>query len=213
METIAVEGRIRSEINKKATKALRATGNVPCVMYGGEEVVHFEANPKAFKHAIYTPAFKLVEVDLGGKKTKCIIKDIQFHPITDALLHLDLLELVPGKGFKAQIPVTYQGVSPGVKTGGKLIKKIRRVNVRMTPESMVDNLSVDISELELGFSVRIKDLIPVEGVTVTNPPNAPVASVEVPRALKSTEAEEEALAAEGADGGVPEVEATEAAAE
>jgi len=183
-------------------------------MYGGDEVVHFEANPKAFKHAIYTPDFKLVEIDLGGKKTKCVIKDIQFHPVTDAILHLDLLELVPGKGFNAQIPVTYQGVSPGVKIGGKLIKKIRRVNVRMTPESMVDSIAIDISNLQLGYSVRVKDLITVDGVIVTNPPNAPVASVEVPRVLKSAEEEKEELFdGEGAEGEVEEGEAAEATAE
>lgn len=209
METIKVEGRVRSEISKKATKSIRSNGNIPCVMYGGEEVVHFEASPKAFKHAIYTPAFKLVDIEIGGKVRQCIIKDIQFHPVTENVLHLDLLELVPEKGFNAQIPVTYQGVSPGEKVGGKLIKKIRRVNVRMTPETMVDKLVVDISKLQLGGSVRVKDLIAVDGVVVTNPPNAPVASVEIPRALKSAEAAAEGTVAEEVE---EEVEATTEAA-
>ena len=209
METIKIEGQLRSEINKKTTKAVRATGNIPCVMYGGAEVKHFVASPKAFKHAIYTPDFKLVEVTIDGKATQCIIKAAQFHPVNDALMHIDLLELVPGQGFNAQVPVTYEGVSPGVKTGGKLMKKIRRVKVRMTPETMVDNLSVDISELELGFSVRVNELTPVEGVVVTDPPNAPIASVEVPRALKSADAEDAEL---GEDAPAAE-ETAEAAAE
>jgi len=197
MDTIQVTGQVRSEINKKATKALRASGNIPCVMYGGSEVAHFAASPKAFKHAIYTPEFKLVEVDLGSRKAKCIIKDTQFHPVTDELMHIDLLELVPGQGFNATVPVSYEGVSPGVKTGGKLIKQLRRVKVRMTPESIVNTLSVDISNLELGFSVRVKELTEVEGVTVFDPPNAPIASVIVPRALKSAEGAEDGLEVAG----------------
>ena len=211
METIKIEGQLRSEINKKTTKAVRATGNIPCVMYGGSEVKHFVASPKAFKHAIYTPDFKLVEVTIDGKPTQCIIKSAQFHPVNDALMHVDLLELVPGQGFNAEVPVTYAGVSPGVKTGGKMMKMIRRVKVRMTPESMVDNLSIDISELELGFSVRVNELTPVEGVVVTDPPNAPIASVVVPRALKSPE-EEEAELEDGIDAPAEE-ETAEAAAE
>jgi len=198
METIKIEGQLRSEINKKSTKAIRATGNIPCVMYGGAEVKHFVASPKAFKHAIYTPEFKLIEVSLDGKPTQCIIKDTQFHPVTDQLMHIDLLELVPGQAFNAQVPVTYEGVSPGVKIGGKLMKKIRRVKVRMTPETMVDNLTINISELELGFSVRVKELNVIEGVTVTDPPNAPIASVEVPRALKGKSADADAATTEEA---------------
>lgn len=211
METIKIEGQLRSDINKRTTKAVRATGNIPCVMYGGAEVRHFEASPKAFKHAIYTPDFKLVEVTIDGKPTQCIIKDTQFHPVTDSLMHVDLLELVPGQGFNAQVPVTYEGVSPGVKTGGKLIKMIRRVKVRMTPESMVDSLAIDISELELGSSVRIKELTAIDGVVVNDPPNAPIASVVVPRALKSADAaaEEE----EGAEAPAEEGAEAEAAAE
>ena len=210
METIKIEGQLRSDINKKTTKAVRATGNIPCVMYGGSEVKHFVTSPKAFKHAIYTPDFKLVEVTIDGKATPCIIKDTQFHPVNDALMHVDLLELVPGQGFNAQVPVTYEGVSPGVKGGGKMIKMIRRVKVRMTPETMVDNLSIDISELELGFSVRVNELTSVEGVVVTDPPNAPIASVVIPRALKSADDAED-----GEDGvdATAEEETAEAAAE
>ncbi len=212
METINIEGQLRSEINKKATKAVRATGNIPCVMYGGAEVKHFVTSPKAFKHAIYTPEFKLVEVTIDGKATKCIIKATQFHPVNDELMHVDLLELVSGQGFNAQVPVTYEGVSPGVKGGGKLIKMIRRVKVRMTPESMVDSLAIDISELELGFSVRVKELNTVEGVVVTDPPNAPIASVVIPRALKSAD-EEEGTEEGTVEEGAPTEEGTEAAAE
>lgn len=207
MDTVNVAGQLRSEINKKATKALRASGNIPCVIYGGAEVIHFETSPKAFKHAIYTPDFKLIEVEIDGKKTKCILKEAQFHPVTDILVHVDLLELVPGKGFNATVPVRYEGASPGVKIGGKLIKKIRRVKVRMTPETIVDSLVADISELELGFSVRVKELNVVEGVVVTDPPNAPVASVEVPRALKGGSGADEGTEA------AAEEETAEAAAE
>lgn len=200
MQTVEIEGKVRSEVGKKSTKAVRSAGQVPCVMYGGDGVVHFQTSSKSFKPVIYTPDFKLVEVKLdNGKSTRCILRDAQFHPVTDQLLHVDLLELVPGKTFNAELPVAYQGTSPGEKLGGRLIKKIRRVSVKMTPETMVDVLRLDIDELELGHSVRVKDLEEEEGVVVTNPPNAPVASVEIPRVLKdATAAElEEAEAEEG----------------
>ena len=123
-------------------------------------------------------------------------------------MHIDLLELVPSQLFKAQVPITYDGVSPGVKGGGTFMKKIRRVKVTMTPETMVESLSIDISKLELGDSVRIEELAPKEGVVVTDPPNAPIASVEVPRALKGPEEGEE-----GVEVAEDEAEVEEAVAE
>jgi len=213
METVTVTGTKRAEINKKTTKAVRKEGLVPCVMYGGSEVVHFTAPSKAFKHLIYTPDFKIAEIEIDGQSHKCILQDMQFHPVTETLLHLDLLQLVDGQKVKVEIPVGFKGVAPGVKTGGSFIQKVRRVKVKTTPDKIVDRLFIDISELELGFSVRVRDIELEEGMEIMNPSAIPVASVEIPRALKSAEAEEEAAAAEDGDAPADGDAAAEAPAE
>ena len=205
METVSITGTKRGEINKKATKAVRKEGLVPCVMYGGSEVVHFTAPTKAFKKLIYTPDFKMAEVTIDGQVRKCILKDMHFHPVSEELLHLDLIELVDGKKVKVDIPVGFKGVAPGVKTGGKLIQKVRRVTIKTTPDKIVDKLYVDISDLQLGFSVRVRDIDLVEGMEIMNPLAIPVASVEIPRALKSA-----AAAADADAEAAPEAEAAAA---
>jgi len=199
METVSITGIAREEVGKKATKAARKEGLVPCVMYGGSEVKHFNASTKAFKSLIYTPDFKLAEVTLDGQVHKCILKDTQFHPVSESLLHVDLVQLVDGQTVKIELPIGFKGVAPGVKTGGKLIQKVRRVKIKTTPDKIVDKLFVDISALELGASVRVRDIELVDGMEIMNPLAIPVASVEIPRALKSAEAaaEGEAAAAEG----------------
>jgi len=154
METVAVTGTKRADTGKKSTKAARKEGLVPCVMYGGDEVVHFTASPKAFKSLIYTPDFKIAEINIDGQAHRCIIKDMQFHPVTDDLLHIDLLQLVDGQKVNVEIPIGFKGVAPGVKTGGTFIKKVRQVKVKTTPDKIVDRLFIDISELELGFFSR-----------------------------------------------------------
>lgn len=202
METVAISGNVRTDLGKKATKALRVDGQVPCVIYGGDKVVHFSSIPKAFKPLIYTPDFKLAEITIDGETFKCILKDAQFHPVTDEIVHLDFLQLVPDKSVKVNIPVGFKGVSPGVKAGGKLIQKLRTIKIKTTPEKIVNKLFVDISEVVLGSSVRVRDVEINEGMEVLNPGATPVASVEVPRALRSAEAEaEDAVTAGEGEGG------------
>jgi large subunit ribosomal protein L25 len=185
MEIVKIQGSARTDLGKKANKQLRKNGLVPCVIYGGDKPVHFSAEHGSFRSLIYTPEFKLAEIELGGGTFKCILKDIQMHPVTDSLVHIDFIELVPNKTVKVEIPVKFRGVSPGVKTGGKLISNLRRIKVKTTPEKLTDHLTLDISTLELGHAIRVKDIDVLEGVEVMNSPNIPVASVEIPRALKS----------------------------
>ena len=208
METVAVNGTIRTEVGKKATKAVRKVGEVPCVIYGGEKVIHFSSAPSAFKHLIFTPDFKLAEITLDGTAYKCILKDAQYHPVTDEIVHLDFLQLIADQKISVNIPVGFKGVSPGVKEGGKLVSKLRTVNIKTTPDNIVNKLFVDISEVELGGSIRVRDVEITDAMEIMNPPAQPIASVEVPRALKSEEAGEEG---EGEEEG--EVAATETAAE
>lgn len=198
METVAVNGTIRTEVGKKATKAVRKQGQVPCVIYGGDQVIHFTSAPSAFKHLIFTPEFKLAEITLDGTAYKCILKDAQYHPVTDEIVHLDFLQLIDGQNIIVNIPVAFKGVSPGVKAGGKLVSKLRTIKVKTTPDQIVNQLFVDISEVTLGSSVRVRDVEVTDKMLVMNPGATPVASVEIPRALKSAAAGEEAEGEEAA---------------
>lgn len=162
-------------------------GQVPAVMYksGGSEATHFTLNAPEVRHLVYTSKFKIAEITFGGSTHKCIVKDIQFHPVTDDVLHLDFLELVPGVKFKATVPLRFAGTAPGVKEGGKFIPRLRQINILTTPEKAVDEVSADISAMELGSTIRVRDITPIEGVEITNTGAVPIASIEIPRALKS----------------------------
>lgn len=185
MQTVSVTGTPRADVGKKATKAVRKEGSIPCVMYGGDSPVHFAVKHNDVKALIYTPEFKLAEVSVDGNANKCIIKDITFHPVTDAITHIDFLRLVEGRKMKVEVPIKFVGTSPGVKAGGTMQQSVRRVKLKTTPANLVNSVTVSIDNLELGGAVRIRDIQPMEGVEVMNPPGTPVASVEVPRALKS----------------------------
>ena len=198
MDTIAISAQARTAGGKKGAKAVRNAGQVPCVIYGGEENVHFSAATNSFKKLIYTADFKLAEITIDDKAYKCIIKDAQFHPVSDDLLHVDFLQLVDKQQVKVNLPVRFIGTAPGTKEGGKLSQQLRRVKVKTTPEYLVDELQLDISNLNLGHSVRVRDITPVEGVEIMSAGATPVASVVVPRALRSATS---AAGEEGEEGG------------
>ncbi len=208
MESITIKGKTRTALGKKSSKSARKTNEVPCVIYGGESPVHFTAPALDFKNLIYTNDFKLAEIELDGKTYKCILKDMQFHPVTENLLHLDFLELVDGKSIKVEVPVRFKGQAPGVKTGGKLFQKLRTVKIKTTPEHLVDELLADISSMNLGQSIRVRDIEVSQGIEIMSSPGIPVASVEVPRALRSADAK-----AASAVAGVEDEEGEEAATE
>lgn len=185
MESIVITGNPRTDLGKKATKAVRREGNIPCVIYGGEENVHFTADVKDFKLLIYTPDFKIAEINVDGKTYKCIVKFLQFDPVSDEVQHVDFLELVNGTKMKVEIPIRFKGIAPGTKAGGKLTQKLRKVKVKTKPEFLTDELFVDVTRLELGQSVKVRDIELLEGMELETSPGIPVASVEVPRALRS----------------------------
>jgi large subunit ribosomal protein L25 len=187
MQTVAIEGTVRTEFGKKATKAMRKEGLVPCVAYGGGASISFSTKSAAFKPLIFTADFQLVEITVEGKSYRAILKDTQYHPVTDKLLHADFLLLVDGNTLTAEVPVRLRGIAPGTKTGGKLIQITRKVKIKTTPKNLVDHLSVNIESLELGKSVRVRDLDVVENVEVVTSPGIPLASVEIPRALRSAQ--------------------------
>lgn len=185
MEVVALQGQERSSAGKASAKLDRKAGLVPAVIYGTEGNVHLTLKPFDLRPLIYTPQFKLAEVNVGGAGYKCIVKDVQFHPVTDEIQHIDFLKLEDGRAVKVEVPVKFVGSAPGVKTGGKLIKKLRKVKIKTNAENLVASMDLDVNSLELGQSIRVRDIEAVEGVQIMNAPGTPVASVEIPRALRS----------------------------
>jgi len=184
MQKLNISGEIRETTGKVANKKLRASGIIPAVIYGGEENINFTTTREEVKSIVYTPDFKLAVIELDGNTHECILKEIQFHPVTDEIVHIDFLRLIPGKMIKYEVPVKFFGVSPGVKAGGKLMQHLRKVKVKSTPEVMVDSLRADISSLKLGSAIRVRDIETVEGLQIDTHEATPIAIVEVPRALK-----------------------------
>ena len=194
MQTVAINGTLREATGKVSSKSARKEDLIPCVMYGGEENVHFTTTFKDVKTLIYTPDFKVAEITVNGETTRCILKDIQFHPVKDSIRHIDFLKLVDGRPIKLELPVKFIGSSPGVKVGGKLIQSLRKIKVKTTPDKMIYALTLDISGVELGHAIRVRDLQVEDGIEIMNPGGTPVASVEIPRALRSADADAEAEA-------------------
>jgi large subunit ribosomal protein L25 len=187
MKTITIEGQLRTETGKKATRQYRSQDLVPGVIYGGAQEVNFLAPAAAFKPLVYTPDFQLAEVNVDGKTYKCILKDLQFDKVTDHLIHVDLLELVEDKKVIATIPLKFVGASAGVKAGGKLITKMKSLKVKTLPKYLKENIEVDITNLELNGNIRVED-VQIEHYEVLNSPRIPIASVVLTRQLKQEEA-------------------------
>ena len=187
MKTITIEGHLRTDHGKKAARQIRSQESVPAVIYGGAQEVNFYASAKAFKPLVYTGEFQIAEVTVDGKKYRCILKDLQFDKVTDALIHLDLLELVDDKKVVATLPLKYVGTSVGVKEGGKLVIKIKSLKVKALPKDLVETINVDITNLALNANIRVED-VKAEGIEILNSPRIPIASVVMTRQLKQEEA-------------------------
>jgi large subunit ribosomal protein L25 len=200
MLTLAISGTRRDEVGKKAAKAVKRAGLVPCVLYSrGKENVHFTVHPHDLRDLIYTKDFKLANLTVDGKSHRCIIKSVTFHPVKDTPEHIDFLELQDGHPIKVEVPLRFEGVSPGVRNGGKFAQSVRRIKIKATPELLVDEVVANISKLKLGESIRVRDIKVVEGVEIMNPGALPVAMVQIPRSLKGAGAiEEEEEGGEGA---------------
>ncbi len=188
MNSIPFNGERRTDLGKKSSATLRRDGKIPCVLYGAKEVVHFYTTLSEVKNIIYTPDFKVAELNVDGAKYQCIVKDYQLHPLSNELVHIDFLNLVEGHPIKVEVPIRFKGASPGVKLGGKLLQSVRRVKIKTLPENLVDEVMVDISSLDLGQSLRVRDIETPKGVEIMNAPGIPVVLIEIPRALRSATA-------------------------
>jgi len=219
MNVLKITAEARAEFGNSAAAKYRREGKVPCVMYGGDEVCHFMVDAKEIKSFVHTPLFNVIEVELDGKVTRTILKDIHFHPVMETIEHIDFQELVPGRKVKVSVPVRLEGDAEGVKEGGSLVTVIRKLQLKITPESLIDEIKGDITHLNLRESIYVRDMDIPEGVEVLQDMGSPVGYIEVPRSLKSLESSADLLeeGEEGEEGateeGAPAAEGEETAAE
>ena len=197
MNTVQISGTKRSETGSKGASQVRNQGGIPAVLYGTKEPVHVTVSWGEARHAIYTPDFSLVNLNVEGTDYRCIVKDVQFHAVNDSILHIDFLALNDGNPVKVDVPVRFKGTSVGVKNGGKLVQQLRKITIKTTPDKLIDEVRVDISHLELGAVLRVKSVEVGEGVTILANPATPLAYIEIPRALKSAAAAEAKAATKG----------------
>ena len=187
MKTITIEGQIRTEFGKTATRQLRSEEKVPGVIYGGAKEINFSAPATAFKSIVYTPDFMLAEVKVDGASYKCVLKDMQFDKVSDKLIHVDFLELVGDKKVTVSIPIKFTGVPEGVKEGGKLAVKMKALKVKTIPEHLLEHIDVDLTNLKLNENIRVQD-VKAKNMEILNSPRIPIASVAMTRQLKQEEA-------------------------
>jgi large subunit ribosomal protein L25 len=188
MKSIAISGSPRENVGKRDAKELRYEGKVPAVLYGGKNQIHFSVSASDLKSLVFTPDVQFVALDVAGVKAQAIIQDVHFHPLTDQPLHVDFLELDDKKPVVMQIPVKLTGTSPGVKTGGKMIQKLRKLRVKALPKDMPQYVEVSIDKLEVGKSVGVGEL-KFDKFQVINNPEDTIVSVTMSRALKQAETE------------------------
>ncbi|MBS1919343.1 MAG: 50S ribosomal protein L25 [Bacteroidetes bacterium] len=197
MNTITIEGQLRTGFGKGATRQLRSQELVPGVIYGGAQEINFFAPAAAFKPLIYTPKFQLADVKIDGKSFRCILKDLQFDKVSDALIHVDLMELVEDKKMIASIPVHITGSAKGVKDGGKLHVKMKALKVKTYPKYLKEQIDVNVDNLELNGNIRVED-VKEDNFEILNSPRIPIASVTLTRELKQEEAAATPAATPGA---------------
>lgn len=202
MKTASLSGSPRESVGKKDADALRASNRVPGVLYGGAEQCHFSLSEVELNKVVFNPDVFKIELELNGKKIDCIIQDIQFHPVTDRVTHVDLMEVLPGKPVKVELPLRTTGQAIGVLNGGRLEINYRRVPVRGLVDQLPECLTVDISPLEIGDNARVRDL-DIEGLDILLSESALLVACKRTRAAMSAESETEGgegeAAAEGGE--------------
>jgi len=201
MKTLEIIGYKRANLGKTDAKKLRAEGRVPCVLYGGKDQMHFETPMINFRDLVYTTDAHFVNISVDGKQARAILQDIQFHPVSEMIMHVDFLELRDGKAIRMKIPVRTKGNAPGVSEGGKLYINQKYILVKALPEDMPEEILIDISKLNLGGSIKVGELETEQFEFLTSD-LVSVISVETPRTIRviEIEDEEEELLEEGEEG-------------
>lgn len=198
MKSITIKGSERESVGKVATKALRNAGAVPCVLYGGDQPVHFSAEEKAFKSLVYTPNAHTVVIDLGEKTYNAVLQDVQVHPVSDKILHIDFFQLNESKEITMEVPVKIVGTSPGVLLGGDLRLNQRRLKVRALPKHLPDFIEANISELQMGNKLYVTK-VETKDFKLMHPDNTVICQVKISRAAMKA-AQEAAKAAKAPAG-------------
>ena len=194
MKTIEIKGSFRDEVGKKYTREIRKSGDVPCIIYGKEKNINFSTHENSFRHLVYTHEAHLVNLDIDGESYKAVLHDLQFHPVTDKILHADFVRIFDDKPVTMEVPVVITGDSVGVKAGGKLSIKKRTLKVRGLADNLPDHLEVDVTDLNIHHSIKVGDLA-FDKIELLDPRIATIVTVSTSRvAVKS----EEELAAEAA---------------
>lgn len=200
MKKVSLSGSLRENVGKKDAKKHRREGNIPCVIYGGEKQIHFVTNEIKFDKIIFTPEVFLITIDVEGTEYQVILQDVQYHPVTDKVLHADFLELAEGKEIAMGIPVVLTGSSAGVMAGGQLIKKMHKVRIKGLVDSLPEIIEVDIADLVIGGSIKVGD-IELENLSLLDPPNSVIVRVKTSRTVvEDEEDEEDEEGEEGAEG-------------
>tara|TARA_B100001029_G_C15008955_1_gene422955 strand:- start:561 stop:1211 length:651 start_codon:yes stop_codon:yes gene_type:complete len=198
MKSVSINGIARVDLGKKFAKQLRKEENVPCVIYGGsEEPIHFYAHSNEFRKIVYTPNVYLINVIIGDNTFQVTMGDIQFHPVTDKILHIDFLRVFEDKEVRINIPINLNGNSKGVRNGGRLSLNMRRILIESMPKYLPETIEIDIAELRIGDSIRVSDLSR-DNITFLNNPEDVIVAVKTARAVVEEEVEEEV--AEGTEG-------------
>jgi large subunit ribosomal protein L25 len=187
MKTFDLKGAVRTDLGKKASKAERVSENVPCVLYGGKENTHFTATVSDIRKLVYSPEVFVVNLDIDGAKCKAIMKALQFHPVSDKVLHLDFLQLDEKKPVIVELPVKLEGLAEGVKAGGKLSLEMRKLKVKGLYTQIPENIVIDVTALGLGKSIQVAK-VSVDKLEILNAKNAVVAQVKLTRAARGAAA-------------------------
>lgn len=200
MKTIEIRGSFRTELGKKSSKQIRKSGNVPCVIYGKEKNIHFHAHENSFKTLVYTAEAHLVKLYLDDQEYTVVLKDMQFHPVNDNILHADFIEVHENTPITISIPVRVTGNSVGVIAGGKLYLKRRKLKVKGMANDLPESLPIDITEFKIHESLKVGDLS-FPKLELLDSKTAMILTIATSRVAQQTEEELEAEAAEAAEGG------------
>ena len=190
MKTLAISAKKRQNVGKTSTRALRNQGNVPCVLYGGEKQVTFYAHENDFRKLVYTRDTFLVKLNINGKETRAVMQDIQFHPVTDKILHIDFLEIFDDKPVTVSLPVILEGIAKGVKNGGNLLFRRPKIITKGLVSNLPDAIKLNIEDLSIGMFLYIRD-INIQGCEFLAPPNSVVVGVKTARAAIEEVVEED----------------------
>lgn len=190
MKTLEITGYKRANLGKSDARKLRSEGKVPCVLYGGKEQIHFETPMINFRDLVYTSDVHYVDISVDGTRSQAILQDIQFHPVSEIILHADFLVLKDDKPISMEIPVRTKGNAPGVAEGGKLYINQKYLLVKALPKDMPEEIMVDISKLKLGGSIKVAEIVPGDFEFLTSE-MVSVVSVETPRTIRVVEREDE----------------------